>query len=106
MSGTPWDWAVERDSAAPVKIKLQKADISEWYPDEAIVTFILGGETYHGTMPDYAVNISEKWLKAFIVGDYGNGDWRIFMPEETPKSTEFLRVPTSDQGKTVVEGWW
>ena len=99
-------WATDREKAVPVKVKLEKARVSEWFADEATVTFVLGGERYHGWMPDYAVNMEEKWLKAFIVGDYENGDWLIFLPDETPKSTEFMRVPKADQYTTVVDGWW
>ena len=72
--------------------KLEKAEISKWFSDEATVTFILGGTKYHGWMPSYAVDFQDKWLKAFIVGDFANGDWEIFIPDETLQSTKFLRV--------------
>ena len=101
-----WDWATDRKEPAAAKIKLQKAKKSAWFFDEATVTFVIGGEFFHAWMPEYAVNIDKKWLKAIIVGDYDNGDWRIMIPEETVKSTHFLRVPKADQHTTVVAGWW
>lgn len=101
-----WDFPIGRDKAEEVKIKLEKAEISKWFSDEATVTFILGGTKYHGWMPSYAVNFQDKWLKAFIVGDFANGDWEIFIPDETIQSTKFLRVPEADQNTAVVAGWW
>ena len=101
-----WDFPIGRDKAEEVKIKLEKAEISKWFSDEATVTFILGGTKYHGWMPSYAVNFQDKWLKAFIVGDFANGDWEIFIPDETIQSTKFLRVPEVDQNTAVVAGWW
>ena len=98
-------WPTRREPAA-AKIKLDNAKKSEWFWDEATVTFTIGGEFYHAWMPDYAVNLEEKWLKAIIVGDYDNGDWHIMIPEETVKSTHFLRVPKADQHTVVFEGWW
>ena len=104
--GITIDWATDREKPAAAKIKLHKAKKSAWFWDEATVTFTIGGEFFHAWMPDYAVNLEEKWLKAIIVGDYANGDWYVMIPEETVKSTHFLRVPKADQHTTVVEGWW
>ena len=101
-----WDWATKREKPVAAKIKLQDAFSSIWFFDETTVTFTLGGKEFHGWMPDYSVNIDEKWLKAIIVGDYDNGDWKILIPEETFQSTVYLRVPKAEQGTTVVEGWW
>ena len=101
-----WDFPTNRDKAEEVRIKLEKAEVSKWFPDETTVTFVLGGTKYHGWMPEYAVNIENKWLKAFIVGDFANGDWEIFIPDETLQSTKFLRVPEADQNTVVVAGWW
>lgn len=103
--GITIDWPTRREPAA-AKIKLDKAKKSEWFWDEATVTFTIGGEFFHGWMPEYAVNLEEKWLKAIIVGDYDNGDWDLMIPEETVKSTHFLRIPKADQHTVVVEGWW
>ena len=100
------DWPTDREKPIAAKINLEKAQDSRWFFEECTVTFIIGGETYHGWMPDYSVNLEEKWLKAIIVGDYDNGDWHIMIPDETFKSTSFLRVPKSDQHTVVVEGWW
>ena len=100
------DWATDREKPAAAKIKLNMARESAWFFDECTVNFIIGGETYHGWMPNYAVNLEEMWLKAIIVGDYDNGDWHIMIPEETPKTTHFMRVPKADQHTVVVEGWW
>ena len=105
-SKTRFDWPEKRESATGAKLKLEKAKASVWFPNEATVTFILGGKKYLGWMPDYSVNIEEKWLKAFIVGDYANGDWEIMIPEETMTSTEFLRVPKAEQDRAVQLGWW
>ena len=101
-----WDFPTTRDKAQEVKIKLEKAEISKWFPEEATVTFVLDDTKYHGWMPEYAVNIEEKWLKAFIVGDFANGDWEIFIPDETLQSTKFLRVSEGDKDTVVVAGWW
>lgn len=101
-----WDWATKREKPVAAKIKLQDAFSSIWFADETTVTFALGGKEFHGWMPDYSVNIDEKWLKAIIVGDYDNGDWKILIPEETVQSTVYLRVPKADQGTTVLDGWW
>ena len=68
-----WDRPAYREAPEGVKINLENAKVSAWFPNEATVNFIIGGKEYHGWMPDYAVNITEKWLKAFIVGDYRNG---------------------------------
>lgn len=106
VNDSRWDFPTSRLKAKEVRIQLQQAEISPWYPDEMSVTFALGGETYYGWMPKYAVEVDQKWLKAFIVGDFDNGDWEIFIPDETLQSTEFLRVPGQDQGTIVVEGWW
>ncbi len=103
---TGWDWPTKREHAEGAKIKLEKAKPSAWFSNEATVTFVLGGRGYHGWMPDYSVNITEKWLKAFIVGDYENGDWQILIPNETMSSTDLLRVPLTDQGEVVQTGWW
>ena len=101
-----WDWPTKRENAEGARIKLEKAKPSVWFPNEATVTFVVGGEGYHGWMPDYSVNIAEKWLKAFIVGDYKNGDWQVLIPNETTSSTDLLRVPMKDQGEVVQTGWW
>lgn len=101
-----WDWPDDRPEAAPVKIKLDKAKPSTMFHDEATVSFALGDRKFHGWMPDYAVNVDEKWLKAFIVGDFANGDWYVLIPHETFQSTEYLRVPIADQNTVVVDGWW
>ena len=101
-----WDRPAYREAPEGVKINLENARVSAWFPNEATVNFIIGGREYHGWMPDYAVNITEKWLKAFIVGDYSNGDWKIQIPDETIQSTQFLRVPKEDQNVVVVNGWW
>ena len=103
---TVFDWPTQREKAEGAKIKLERAKTSAWFPNEATVTFVLGGKNYHGWMPDYSVNIEEKWLKAFIVGDYANGDWEIMIPDETMSSREFLRVPKKEQGVVVHFGWW
>ena len=100
------DWPTQREDAVPVKIKLDKAKSSTWFHDEAAIAFALGDKKFHGWMPDYAVNIDEKWLKAFIVGDFANGDWYVLIPHETFQSTEYLRVPKADQNTVVVDGWW
>ena len=99
-------WPQKRPSAEGAKIRLRKAKPSAWFPNEITVTFVVGDKEYHGWMPDYSVNLGEKWLKAFIVGDYDNGDWQVFIPNETTSSTEFLRVPIEDQGEVVQAGWW
>ena len=101
-----WDWPTDREQKAAAKIKLRSVADSAWFPEELTVSFVLGDQTYHGWMPDYSVNVAEKWLKAIIVGDYDNGDWDLLIPEETVQSTEFLRVPKAEQGITVVDGWW
>ena len=101
-----WDWPTKRQNATGARIKLEKAKTSVWFPDEATVSFRLGGKGYHGWMPDYSVNIAEKWLKAFIVGDYENGDWQVMIPNETTSSTDLLRVPKADQNAVVQTGWW
>lgn len=101
-----WDWPTKREKAEGAKIKLEKAKPSAWFPNEASVTFVLRGKKHIGWMPDYSVNLDEKWLKAFIVGDYANGDWEIMIPDETMSSTEFLRVPKEEQNSVVQLGWW
>ena len=101
-----WDWPTNRERAVGVKIKLEKAKDSAWFHNEATVSFVIGGEKYHGWMPDYAVNVEEKWLKAFIVGDYENDDWYVRIPDETIQSTEFLRIPVAEQNTIIQEGWW
>lgn len=105
-AGIKLDWPAKREKPVGVKVKLQEAETSAWFFDETTVTFTLGGKEFHGWMPDYSVNIAEKWLKAIIVGDFDNGDWEILIPEETVQSTVYLRVPKADQGTTVVDGWW
>ncbi len=100
------DWPEKREKATGARVKLKKAGSSVWFPNEATVTFALGEREYHGWMPDYAVNITNRWLKAFIVGDYDNGDWEILLPNETTSSTDLLRVPRKEQGQAVQIGWW
>ena len=101
-----FDWPTRREKAEGAKVKLEKANPSIWFDNEATVTFVLSGKSYHGWMPDYSVNIDDKWLKAFIVGDYDNGDWEIMIPDETLSSTKFLRVPKAEQYGVVQPGWW
>ncbi len=101
-----WDWPIKREEAEGAKLRLIQANPSVWFDGEATVCFVLHGQEHHGWMPDYSVNIDSKWLKAFIVGDYANGDWQIMIPNETMLSTEFLRIPKSEQGKLVQLGWW
>ena len=101
-----WDWPTERKDKAAAKIRLRSVGDSVWFAEEYTVSFVLGGQVYHGWMPDYSVNVDEKWLKAIIVGDFDNGDWHVLIPEETVQSTEFLRVPRAEQDTTVVAGWW
>ena len=99
-----WDFPIGRDKAEAVKIKLEIDEVSKWFLDEATVTFVLGGTKYHGWMPSYAVSFQDKWLKAFILGDFAIGDWETFVPDETLQSTKFLRVPEVDQNPAVVAG--
>lgn len=106
MNNPDWDWPRKRDKATGVKVKLEKVNASAWFAEEATVTFVLGDKRYHGWMPNYSVNIPDKWLKAFIVGDYANGDWEILIPNETMSSADFLRVPLKDQDIVVKMGWW
>ena len=100
------NWPTKRENATGAKIKLKKARPSAWFPNEATVTFVLGGKGYHGWMPDYSVNLTQKWLKAFIVADYANGDWQLLIPNETTSSADLLRVPKEDQNCVVQTGWW
>ena len=103
-----WDWPKKReeDDFEGAKVKLERAKTSVWFANEATVAFVINGKKHIGWMPDYSVNLEEKWLKAFIIGDYKNGDWHIMIPDETMSSTEFLRVPKSEQGTVVQKGWW
>ena len=102
-----WDWATKREKPVAAKIKLQDAFSSIWFFDETTVTFALGGpRNFTAGCPTTPLTSTRKWLKAIIVGDYDNGDWKILIPEETFQSTIYLRVPKAEQGTTVVEGWW
>ena len=97
---------VNRAKSEKIRIILRQAEISKLFPTETEVTFSLGGKDFHGWMPRHSVNIDRKWLKAIIVGDFGNGDWEIYIPDETLESTKVLRVPKADQDTVAMPGWW
>ena len=101
-----WELPVNRSETESIKIVLQKAEMSKLFPDEVSVRFALGGKNFDGWMPRESVNLPEKWLKAIIVGDYKNGDWEIYIPDETLQSTKVLRVPKDEQEEVVLRDWW
>ena len=101
-----YELPINRAESEKIRIVLRQAEVSKLFPTETEVTFSLGGKDFHGWMPRHSVNIDKKWLKAMIVGDFDNGDWEIHIPDETMESTKVLRVPTADQGTSVIHGWW
>ena len=106
MAEAKFDWGHHRAEPEGVKIQLEKAVSSKVFPKEAYVRFVIDGKLYDGWMPDYSVNIEEKWLKAFIIADFDDGRWLVQIPEETMISGARLFVPTTDQGTVVSKGWW
>ena len=106
VNNAAWEWATYRDEPEGVKINLEKAVLSQVFPNEAYVRFVIGGKLYDGWMPDYSVNIEQKWLKAFIIADDKAGQWLIYMPDETLTSGRRLFVPLEDQNTVVAPGWW
>ena len=105
MAGTKIDWGHDREKPEGVKIDLSYVGPG-MTPDERIVKFIIGGNQYVGWMPDYSVNETRKWLKAFIVADFDDGRWLIEIPDETLTSGSRIFVPKEDQYSVVTQGWW
>ena len=106
VNGVSYEIPVNREEIGKIRIILQHAEISKMFPDEAAVTFTLGGQDFHGWMPTASVEMEKKWLKAMIVGDFDNGDWEIYIPDETLESTKVLRVPKVEQTTVAMPGWW
>lgn len=105
MAGTKIDWGHDREKPEGVKIDLSYVGPG-MSSDERIVQFKIGGNEYVGWMPDYSVNESEKWLKAFIIADFDDGRWLIEIPDETLTSGSRIFVPKEDQDSVVTLGWW
>ena len=105
MSSAIIDWGHDREKPEGVKINLSYVGPG-MHPEERIVQFSIGGNQYVGWMPDYSVNETEKWLKAFIIADFDDGRWLIQIPDETLTSGARLFVPKEDQNTVVTSGWW
>ena len=105
MAGTKIDWGHDLDE--PIGVKIQLSYVGQGMtPDERIVKFIIGGNQYVGWMPDYSVNETERWLKAFRIADFDDGRWLIQIPDETLTSGTKIFVPKEDQNNVVTTGWW
>ncbi len=105
MAGTKIDWGHDREKPEGVKINLSYVGPG-MHPEERIVQFKIGGNAYVGWMPDYSVNETQKWLKAFIIADFDDGRWLIEIPDETLTSGSRIFVPKEDQDSVVTLGWW
>ncbi len=105
MPGTKIDWG--HDLEKPVGVKFHLSYVGPgMIPEERIVQFTIGGNQYVGWMPDYSVNETEKWLKAFRIADFDDGRWLIQIPDETLTSGAKIFVPREDQDAVVTSGWW
>ncbi len=105
MSGANIEWGHDREKPEGVKINLSYVGPG-MHSQERIVQFKIGGNEYVGWMPDYAVNETGRWLKAFIIADFDDGRWLIQIPDETLTSGSRIFVPTEDQNSVVTSGWW